>query len=153
MSLKNASLDKKAPFGFLEERIGYTFQNRALLKQALTHLSYANEQKTEANSALALLGDSLLNCLITWKLYQKKPNATPGSLTEARKGYVSQEHLCRLAKELDLEQVLLVGKGELRVSPRMLAETFESLMGALFVDGGFGAVTPFLDRVFSEDPC
>ena len=154
MSSKNVSLEKeRTTLGPLEERISYAFQNKALLKQAMTHLSYANEQGTDANSTLALLGDSLLNCLITWKLYQKKPNATPGILTEIRKGYVSQERLCRLAKELDLEQVLLVGKGELRVSPRMLAETFESLVGALFIDGGFEAVTPFLNQVFSEEPC
>ena len=154
MSSKNVSLEKEhTTLGRLEEKIGYVFQNRSLLRRALTHLSYANEQKTEANSALALLGDSLLNCLITWELYQKNPNATAGRLTETRKGYVSQERLCRLAKELNLEQVLLVGKGDLRVSPRMLAETFESLVGALFVDGGFEAVTPFLNQVFAEEPC
>lgn len=154
MSSKSVSLEKeRTTLELFEERIGYVFRNPSLLKQALTHLSYANEQKTGANDSLALLGDSLLNALITWKLYQKKPGATPGELTETRKSYVSQERLCRLAKGLKLERHLRVGKGELRVSPRMLAETFESLVGALFVDGGFEAATPFLDRVFTEEPC
>ena len=135
----------------LEDRIGYTFRNRSLLRQALTHLSYANEQKTDSNSALALLGDSLLNALITWKLYQEKPNAKPGDLTETRKGWVSQGRLSDVARGLELERYLLVGKGEVRVSPRMLAETFESLVGALFVDGGFEALAPFLDHTFTEE--
>ena len=153
MSSKTASLEKKLLTLDLEERIGYTFRNKSLLQRALTHLSYANEQKTEANSTLALLGDSLLNALMTWKLYQKKPNATPGDLTERRKSYVSQGTLSRLAREFGFERHLLLGKGNAQISPRMLAETFESLLGAIFLDGGFEALTPFLDQIFSEEPC
>lgn len=147
MSLSNVSIKNALD---LEERIGYTFQNRSLLQQALTHLSYAHEKQTEANGALALLGDSLLNAMVTLRLYQKRPGATPGELTERRKSFVSQGTLSRLARELGLERALLLGKGEIRVSPRMLADVFESLVGALYVDGGFQALTPFLDRAFQE---
>ena len=150
MSLKNASLEKGlSPVG-LEQTIGYRFENQALLRQALTHLSYAHEKQTEANARLALLGDSLLNMTFTWKLYQQDPNATPGQLTERRKSYVSQGALCRLATEIDLERYLFLGNGEIRVSPRMLADAFESLVGAIFLDGGFEAVNPFLDRAFGQ---
>ena len=150
MSLKNVSLEKGLSAVGLEQKIGYHFENQALLRQALTHLSYAHEKQTEANERLALLGDSLLNALFTWRLYQQKPYATPGELTEKRKSYVSQEALCRLAREFDLERYLYLGNGEIRVSPRMLADAFESLVGAIFIDGGFQRLTPFLDRVFVQ---
>ena len=150
MSSENVFLKKEGSALLLEERIGYRFQNEELLRQALSHLSYAHEAQTESNERLALLGDALLNALVTWKLYQQTPEASPGELTETRKAYVSQGALCRLAQTLDLERHLLLGKGEIRISPRMLADAFESLIGALFVDGGFQALAPFLDRVFGK---
>ena len=148
MSLRTVSPEKGFSASSLEEAIGYRFQERDLLRQAMTHASYANERQTESNERLALLGDALLSASLTWKLYQEYPAASVGELTEKRKSYVSQEALCRLAKALDLERYLLLGKGEIRISPRMLADTSEALIGSLFIDGGLPALTLFLERVF-----
>ena len=127
--------------------IGYVFRNPALLEQALTHASYAHENGTRDNETLALLGDALVNAVFTWKLYEQAPEASPGVLTERRKSLVSQAALAETAGRMGLDSHLRVGKGEMRKSPRMLADAFESLVGSLFLDGGLPAAVSFLERI------
>lgn len=128
----------------LEEVLGYSFQNRALLTKAMTHRSYANECHSENlpnNERLEFLGDAVLDLVISQYLMETKPSAHEGELTRIRAEVVSLPSLARLAWSLDIGSDLLLGKGEERSGGRnkssLLADTLEALFGAIFTDGGF----------------
>ena len=128
----------------LEEAFGYTFQEPALLAEALTHRSYANEHHSERlpdNERLEFLGDAVLDLVISQYLMINLPNSPEGELTRVRADVVSLPSLARLAKSLEIGSCLLLGKGEERSGgrekPSLLADALESLIGAVFTDGGF----------------
>lgn len=137
----------------LEERLGYRFENRALLDQALTHSSFANERGLDRdNERLEFLGDSVLGTIVTSWLFQRCPSAPEGVLSRAKSHVVSAESLARRARELDLGSALRLGHGEEHSGGRkkqsLLADALEAVIGAVFVDGGIEAtgrmLTPWI---------
>ena len=126
----------------LQERIGYRFSNEALLLQALTHSSYANEQGTgriSSNERLEFLGDSVLSLTVCDYLYSTYPELPEGQLTVLRKNLVCQRALAEYAAKIDLGAYLLLGRGEARdgrEKPKILEDAFEALLGAWYRDSG-----------------
>lgn len=130
----------------LEESLGHSFQNKSLLAEALTHRSYANEYHDENlpdNERLEFLGDAVLDLVVSEYLMSSLPDSPEGQLTRIRADVVSLPGLARLARELNIGSALLLGKGEERSGGRdkssLLADAVESLIGAVFTDGGFAA--------------
>lgn len=128
----------------LEEQLGYSFKDILLLEKALTHRSYINESplpKKESNEALEFLGDAVLNLAISQLLLLKFPDAHEGILSKQRASLVKKSTLVRVSKGLHLENYLLLGKGELLngvvKKSSILANTYEALIGAIFMDSGF----------------
>lgn len=125
----------------LEQTIGFSFRNPALLRQALTHTSFANENTgADSNERLEFLGDSVLNFIVTTTLYARRPDCAEGELTRTRASYVCEGSLAQSALALGLDKALLVGKGELlaagRRRPSIMADAFEAVLGAIYLDGG-----------------
>ena len=125
----------------LEEAIGYSFRNKQLLVQALSHSSYANERKlpSGSNERLEFLGDSVLSIVVSDYLY-KNLNVAEGDLTKMRASLVCEKSLHVFAQRIDLGDYLLLGKGEEntggRERPSILADAFEAVIAAIYLDGG-----------------
>ena len=133
----------------LEERLGIHFENQSLLQQALTHRSYIYETAGEglsSNERLEFLGDSILAFISADYLYRAFPDLNEGELSDLRAALVRRETLATFAQEINLENFLLMGKGEQSsgVSERVLASAFEAVLGALFLDQGMKVVQQFL---------
>jgi len=124
----------------LEERIGYRFADATLLRRALTHSSYANEQmggRDASNERLEFLGDSVLSLKVCNYLYHAYPELPEGRLTVLRKNLVCQRALTDYAQQISLGSYLLLGKGEEkdgREKPKLLEDAFEALLGAMYLD-------------------
>ncbi len=123
----------------LQRQLGYAFTQPHLLQQALTHRSYSADH----NERLEFLGDSVLNLAVSRLLFERLGRADEGELSRARAHLVKQEPLHQLALSLRLSQCLRLGEGEMRSGglqrPSILADAFEALMGAVYLDGGFEA--------------
>ena len=135
----------------LESRIGYRFRDLALLRTALTHSSYANENlggRADCNERLEFLGDSVLSVTVCNYLYRTYPDLPEGRLTVLRKNVVCQRALADYAAKIGLGSFLLLGRGEEkdgREKPKILEDAFEALLGALYLDAGdFDTVAAFL---------
>ncbi len=139
----------------LEERLEYRFQERELLLQALSHRSFANEHDEEIldNEVLEFLGDAVLGLVVSELLYRRHPNLTEGQMSKLKAFLVSAGMLARKAEEIDLGSYLLLGKGEEKTAGRgkesLLANAFEAVIAALYLDGGMSAAAGFLDRMLS----
>ena len=130
----------------LEASLGHSFQDKALLTEALTHRSFANECQVENlpdNERLEFLGDAVLDLVTSEYLMATLPEAPEGQLTRIRAEVVSMPGLARIAGSLDIGSAMLLGKGEERSGGRekssLLADAVEALIGAVFTDGGFDA--------------
>jgi ribonuclease-3 len=138
----------------IEAKIGYRFANPDLLSEALTHPSLASERQRSLpdNQRLEFLGDSVIQLVLTEALFHRYPEDGEGRLTKLRSRLVSREALCLFAKRLELGSHLFLGKGELasggRNRPSNLSDAFESLTGAVYIDGGLEAAQGFLFRNF-----
>ena len=124
----------------LEERLGYLFHDRSLLENALTHSSYANEnkQKGEAsNERLEFLGDSVLGMVVADHLFRSHPDMPEGELTRTRAALVCEESLVEVARKLELGQYLKLGRGE-------DAGGVEAVIAAVYLDGGIGSARKFI---------
>jgi ribonuclease III len=122
--------------------INYDFKDPQLLEQALTHKSFANEQRLNShNEKLEFLGDAVLDLLLSDLLMEKFPGDDEGNLSKKRASLVNESTLAELARGLDLPEHMRMGKGELATEgprkPRLLASAYEALLGAVFKDGGF----------------
>lgn len=142
----------------LEKEIGYVFQNRAILKQALTHSSYANEQKIRKNGdyeRLEFLGDAVLELISSEFLFKEHPDMTEGKLTKLRSSLVCEPALAQCAKEINLGSYMLLGKGEESTGGRyresITSDVMEALIGALYLDGGFQAARDFIYKYILSD--
>lgn len=128
-----------SPLADLESQIGYRFKDRSLLEQAMTHRSYGRAHYER----LEFLGDAILNAVVADGLYQAFPELPEGDLSRLRANLVCQEQLVSVAEDLGLSRYLRLGEGELKSGgqnrPSILADTVESLYGALWRDGGFAA--------------
>lgn len=126
-----------------EKNINYFFKNKEFLTQALTHSSYANEHKLNKlndNERLEFLGDAILEFVISKYIYSKYVNLPEGELTKLRATIVCENSLSDFSKKIDLGKYLLLGKGEDLSGGRnrssILADAFEAIIGAIFLDGG-----------------
>jgi ribonuclease-3 len=133
----------------LEETLGIHFENPALLKLALTHRSYIYESAGEglsSNERLEFLGDSILAFISADYLYRAFPELSEGELSDLRAALVKGETLATFAREIELGNFLLMGKGEQSsgVSERVLASAFEAVLGAMYLDQGIEKVQRFL---------
>ncbi len=135
----------------LENKIGYSFRNKALLRTALTHSSFANEHllgREQSNERLEFLGDSVLSLVVCDHLYRTFPASPEGELTVWRKNVVCREALTAYAQQIGLGEYLLLGRGEEkegREKPKILEDAFEALVGAIYLDSGsFETVEDFL---------
>ena len=137
----------------LEEKLGYQFQNIGLLKNALTHSSYANEHKAEglqSNERLEFLGDSVLGMVVADFLYRTQPNLPEGDLTRIRANLVCEGSLYVVARELDLGSYLLLGHGEDagggRERQSILADAVEAVLAAVYLDGGISKARAIIQK-------
>lgn len=134
----------------LEEKIEYTFHDPALLHRALSHSSYVNERQneTQSNERLEFLGDSVLGFITAEYFYAHFKAYPEGELTKLRAAMVCEKSLCIFARELQLGSFLLLGKGELctggRERPSILADAFEALIAAIYLDGGIDEAKRFV---------
>lgn len=141
----------------LEERIHYSFDDRNLLALACVHRSFVNENREikEHNERLEFLGDSILGLLISEYLYLNLPNTPEGDLSYLRSRLVEASSCVTYVQKLNIESFLLLGKGERLNSGRgretILADFFEALIGAIYLDSGLEAVKSFLFLNFSDE--
>ncbi len=126
----------------LEENLRYTFKNKNLLKNALSHSSYANEIRKglSSNERLEFLGDSVLSIIVSDYIFKHFPNLPEGELTRMRSVLVCEKTLCKFSKELNIGEFLMLGNGEEksggRERPSILADAFEAVLAAIYIDGG-----------------
>ena len=136
----------------LEQRLGYRFRNQAFLKEALTHPSLGHEKQRyhDDNQRLEFLGDAVLQLVITEYLYAHFPNEQEGRLTKLRARLVSRDALKAHAQALDLGRHLLMGRGEEasggRARTSTLADAFEAIVGAIYLDSDFASAREFVLR-------
>ncbi len=128
----------------LESIIGYCFENAAILKEALTHKSFAGEHRAIAhNERLEFLGDSILGAIVADYIYCQCPHSEEGVLSKIKSNLVSRHNLYLWAKELDLGRFLRLGHGELSTGGRqrdsILSNAMEAVIGAVYLDGGYEA--------------
>ena len=141
-----------------QELIGYTFKNEQLLKQALTHSSYANEKhlkKLSDNERLEFLGDAVLEVVSSEFLFQNYPELTEGQLTKLRASIVCEPTLATCTESIHLGDYLFLGKGEDRTGGRMrksvLSDAMEAVIGAIYLDGGFANAKEFVLKFIMTD--
>jgi ribonuclease-3 len=139
----------------IEAAIGYRFRDGVLCLTALTHTSWLNEAAAEGrsdNERLEFLGDAVLALVVSDLLMRRLPNRAEGELTRMRAGLVSEGGLARAAASIDMGRWILLGKGEERTGgrsrPSILADAFEALMGAVYLDGGLAAAADVAARLF-----
>ena len=142
----------------LEQGLGYTFRNKALLENALTHSSYANENRERHlpdNERLEFLGDSILGFVVAEYLYRNFPDKPEGELTRIRADLVCERNLAEAAATIELGSYLLLGHGEEQGGGRkrdsIVSDAMESVIAASFMDGGFAAAKEIIDRLILSD--
>ncbi|MBP0986549.1 MAG: ribonuclease III [Oscillospiraceae bacterium] len=137
----------------LEQRIGYIFEDRSLLEEALTHSSYANEHglgRLGCNERLEFLGDAVLSAVVADHLYRTLPDVEEGELTKQRAAMVCESALAMFARDIDLGKDMRFGKGELKTHGNerdsILSDCFEAVIAAIYLDGGVEAARKFIAR-------
>lgn len=135
-------------FTLLQDRLGHTFKDAALLQQALTHRSHSSLH----NERLEFLGDSILNCVVASLLFERYNKIDEGDLSRLRANLVKQQSLYEIAQRLELSQFLRLGEGELKSGgfrrPSILADTLEALFGAIFLDAGFNVARDVIRALY-----
>ena len=142
----------------LEQEIGYSFRNKELLKQALTHSSCANEQKInkpEDYERLEFLGDAVLELISSDYIYREHPNMSEGKMTKYRSSIVCEPALAFCAREIGLERYILLGKGEEATGGRkrdsIISDVMEAVIGAIYLDSGISEAKEFIHRFILSD--
>ncbi len=141
----------------LESRVLVDFADKSLAQAALTHKSYCNERRDEPcadNERLELLGDAVVDLAVCQRLFERFPKADEGELTKLRALIVNEDGLARVARTLDLGELLMLGRGEELTGGRekdsVLADALEAVIGAIYLANGMPAVLGFIDRFFGE---
>lgn len=157
---------KENDLGKFEEIIGVKFNSKNLLEQALTHRSYLNEHrgsKSGHNERLEFLGDAVLELAVTDYLYRKYPNKSEGDMTSIRSALVNADTCAKVASDLSVNDFILLSKGEAKDTGRarqyILANALEAIIGAIYVDQGYGSANDFItkhvsvlsDQIVSEE--
>ena len=147
----------KIDFKQLEKKIGYLFKDKDLLKEALTHKTYAFEadMPLEYNERLEFLGDSILNFIVAEQLYTSNRYFSEGELTRRRAIGVNNNFFAKMSKKLDIGKYLLLGKGEKKQdganNNTNLAKSLEALIGAIYLDSNVNIVREFiLNKIFNK---
>lgn len=142
----------------LEKRIGYTFNNFELLRNAMMHSSYTNEkhlEKYQCNERLEFLGDAVLELVSSEFLFLESPKVSEGQLTKTRASMVCEPALAFCARDIELGSYLLLGKGEEATGGRqresVTSDAMEALIGAIYLDGGFTNAKEFIHRFILTD--
>ncbi|MBE6718183.1 MAG: ribonuclease III [Ruminococcaceae bacterium] len=144
----------------LEEKLNYTFKDKQLLFKALSHSSFSNELKSknvksECNERLEFFGDSILSLTVSEYLYTNYPDLPEGELSKVRAGTVCEKALSKFAKQIELGKYLFLGHGEEitngRERPSLLADAFEALLAAMYIDGGIEPVKTFVLPFATEE--
>lgn len=160
-SHRDESAGKLMPFGAefepLEAAIGYRFRDRGLLEHALTHRSSVHEDATGGvfdNESMEFLGDSILGFVIADMLFRQFPQHNEGQKSKLKASIVSAASLARLGERIDLGTYLILGRGEEKTGGRrkhaLIADSYEALIAAIYLDGGFEPVRAFIRRQFQE---
>lgn len=142
----------------LEQKIGYKFQDKSLLKRAMMHSSYSNEHRLnrlDNNERLEFLGDAVLEIVVSEFLYKTYPKKPEGDLTKMRASIVCEPTLAFCTKEIQLGKYLLLGKGEDASGGRdrdsIVSDAMEALIGSIYLDGGFANAKEFIIRFILVD--
>ena len=153
MNKKTGNTQNRQNIPKLEALMQYTFQENETLQQAVTHSSFANEHRNEEmgdNERLEVLGDAILDLIVSEYLYKKYPKLPEGDLSKIRASIVCEASLAVAARKMGLGEFIHLGRGEELTGGRnrasILADTFEAITGAMFLDGCFEDVRAFLDR-------
>lgn len=138
-----------------EKSIGYTFHNKELLKKALTHTSYAYENKVESNEKLEFLGDSILEFISSQYIYSQYPKLKEGEMTKVRATVVCEKSLYKIAKLHSFSDFLYLGKSEQKTGgsqrPAILADSVEAVIAAIYLDGGIEPANQFIIENLKEE--
>lgn len=142
----------------LEQMIGYTYRDITMLRQALSHSSYANEHRAEGlqdNERLEFLGDAVLELVSSDVLYREYPDLPEGKLSRLRASIVCEPTLALCARQFGLPEYLLLGKGEEHTGGRsrnsIVSDALEALIGSIYLDGSFEAASVFVCRFIMTD--
>ena len=149
---------KEIDYELLEKKIGYKFNDKSLMKTALTHKTYAFEANTplEYNERLEFFGDSILGFIVAEQLYKSNKYFSEGELTRRRSSQVNNNFLAEVAIKLDIGQFILLGKGEVKQNGSSnrtnLANAIEALIAAIYLDSDMECVQRFiLDKIFTKE--
>jgi ribonuclease III len=147
-------MEIKDPSG-IEQQLQYEFKDKELLQEALRHSSYVNEiadSDLRDNERLEFLGDAVLNLIVGHMLMRSYPDFKEGDLSRNRANLVNESQLAKTARSINLGTYVLLGKGESQTQGReknsILADTFEALMAAIYLDGGFEAAYEIIEKKF-----
>ena len=152
MALNREANDLKG----LQKVLSYTFRDEGILLQALTHKSYANEKKglLKDNERLEFLGDAVLDLSISHLIMENFPDLSEGEMSKLRASVVNEGFLAAISEGIGLHKYLLLGRGEElsggRDKPSILADSFEAVIAAIYLDGGFDAAFKAVSRHFSK---
>lgn len=151
-------VEQQLPMEELEVKIGYSFQDKLLLKRALTHTSYANEQKINKighYERLEFLGDAVLELLCSDFIFHKFDNMEEGKMTKMRASLVCEVSLAKTAEQLSIGRYIFLGKGETAMGGRnkdsIVADVVEAVIGALYLDGGLECAKKFVHEYVLKD--
>lgn len=149
---------EKYTLEYLEKRIGYTFRNKVLLQQALTHSSYANERrvnKVDDYERMEFLGDAVLELITSEFLFGEHPEMSEGELTKTRAAIVCEPSLALCARDLELGKYIRLGKGEEMTGGRnrdsIISDVLEAVIGAIYLDSGFEEAKKFIGLFILSD--
>lgn len=151
-------MHEEYPLEKLEKKIGYIFRDSTLLRQAMTHSSYANEQKIlkqQNYERLEFLGDAVLELVSSESLFRMQPEMPEGKMTKMRSSCVCEQALAFCARDIELAKYMRLGKGEEATGGRerdsIIADMCEALIGAIYIDGGFTNAKEFVSKFILED--
>lgn len=152
-------MNEQERLAVLEERIGYVFSDKTLLRTALTHSSYAHERKinkVECNERLEFLGDAVLEQISSDHIFRKHPKMPEGQMSKLRASLVCESALAECAKKIGLGEMLFLGRGEEasggRTKPSVTSDAYEAVIGAMYLDGGIEPVRKFVvQEVLSQE--
>ncbi len=149
-------MDAKESVTLLQQKIGYSFKNEKLLLEALSHSSYANENKNmKCNERLEFLGDSVLSIVVSDYIFKHFSHIPEGELSKLRASLVCEQSLFEFSKKIDLGRHILLGKGEEqtggRERPSIVSDAFEAVIAAIYLDGGLDAARPYILSFIPEN--
>ena len=149
-------MNKTAEFDTLQERLGYRFKNLDFLQSALTHKSFVNENRSlniRDNERMEFLGDAVLDLVVSDLLYEKFPEMKEGDLSKKRSSIVREATLYSIATDLEIGPYILMGRGEAQSGgdrkSSLLADAFEAVVAAIYLDGEIAAARRFIDGIFT----